>query len=89
LHGIFLDLSLSPFLNLSPTLSLPLSLTDLLSTHTITAGDLNHRDVPYRDSKLTKLLISSLGGKTRTLLVACVTEASGSQVETLRTLKFR
>ena len=54
-----------------------------------TGGDLNHKDVPFRDSKLTKLLISSLGGRTRTLLVACVTEASGSQVETLRTLKFR
>ena len=53
-----------------------------------TGGDLNHRDVPFRDSKLTKLLISSLGGHTRTLLVACVTEASGSQIETLRTLKF-
>lgn len=53
-----------------------------------TGGDLNHRDVPFRDSKLTKLLISSLGGNTRTLLVACVTEASGSQIETLRTLKF-
>jgi Kinesin motor domain len=53
-----------------------------------TGGDLNHRDVPYRDSKLTKLLIGSLGGRTRTLLMACVTEASGSQAETLRTLKF-
>jgi hypothetical protein len=52
-----------------------------------TGGDLNHRDVPFRDSKLTKLLISSLGGHTRTLLVACVTEASGSTLETLRTLK--
>jgi hypothetical protein len=54
-----------------------------------TGGDLNHKDVPYRDSKLTKLLINSLGKKSRTLLIACVTEASGSQAETLRTLKFR
>lgn len=53
-----------------------------------TGGDLNHKDVPYRDSKLTKLLISSLGGNSRTMLVACVTEASGSATETLRTLKF-
>ena len=54
-----------------------------------TGGDLNHKDVPYRDSKLTKLLINSLGGSSRTLLIACVSEAKGSQAETLRTLKFR
>jgi hypothetical protein len=54
-----------------------------------TNGDLNHKDVPYRDSKLTKLLINSLGGNSRTLLIACVSEAKGSQAETLRTLKFR
>jgi hypothetical protein len=54
-----------------------------------TGGDLNHKDVPYRDSKLTKLLINSLGGQTRSLIVACCTEASGSHIETLRTLKFR
>lgn len=53
-----------------------------------TNGDLNHKDVPYRDSKLTKLLISSLGGSSRSLLIACVSEAKGSQAETLRTLKF-
>ena len=52
------------------------------------SGDVRHREVPFRDSKLTKLLISSLGGNSRTLLMACVTEASGSQPETLRTLKF-
>jgi hypothetical protein len=54
-----------------------------------TNGDLNHKDVPFRDSKLTKLLINSLGGNGRTLLVACVSEAKGSRAETLRTLKFR
>eukprot|EP00981_Chlorochromonas_danica_P008503 scaffold2205_cov183-Ochromonas_danica.AAC.28 len=53
-----------------------------------TNGDLNHKDVPYRDSKLTKLLIASLGGNGRTLMVSCVSEAKGSQAETLRTLKF-
>lgn len=56
----------------------------LVRTH----GDRDHREVPYRDSKITKLLIGSLGGTSKTLLISCVTEASGSQVETLRTLKF-
>lgn len=54
-----------------------------------TQGDLGHRDVPYRDSKLTKLLINSLGGNGRTMLIACVSEASGSGAESMRTLKFR
>lgn len=45
-------------------------------------------EVPFRESKLTKLLINSLGGKCRTLLISCVSEASGSIHETLRTLKF-
>lgn len=53
-----------------------------------TNGDLNHKDVPYRDSKLTKLLISSLGGRSRTLLISCVSEAKSNMAETLRTLKF-
>jgi hypothetical protein len=48
----------------------------------------NVRDVPFRESKLTKLLVGSLGGTSKTLLISCVTEASGSVGETLRTLKF-
>jgi len=28
--------------------------------------------VPYRDSKLTRLLKDSLGGNTRTVMLACV-----------------
>lgn len=52
-----------------------------------TNGDITHKDVPYRDSKLTKLLIASLV-HSHSLLIACVSEAKGSQLETLRTLKF-
>jgi hypothetical protein len=52
-------------------------------------GDASSRLVPFRDSKLTKLLIGSLGGKGRTLMVACVRDGKASVAETLRTLKFR
>ena len=44
--------------------------------------------VPYRDSKLTKLLISSLGGHCKTLMVGCVSASSDALPETLRTLDF-
>lgn len=44
--------------------------------------------VPYRDSKLTRLLQDSLGGNARTLLVACVSPADTSREETLGTLRY-
>ena len=53
-----------------------------------TSGDLASKDVPYRDSKLTRLLIGSLGAGSKTLLVASITEGSSSLAETTRTLKF-
>lgn len=64
------------------------TLGKVISGLTRSNGDKTTKDVPFRDSKLTKLLISSLGGRSRTLLMACVTEASGSHAETMRTLKF-
>lgn len=39
-----------------------------------TAGATAH--VPYRDSKLTKLLMDSLGGSALTLMVACCSPSS-------------
>lgn len=39
-----------------------------------TAGSSAH--VPYRDSKLTKLLMDSLGGSALTLMVACCSPSS-------------
>jgi len=44
--------------------------------------------VPYRDSKLTRLLQDSLGGSTRTVVVACVAPSSSHAPETISTLKF-
>ncbi|OWZ12363.1 Kinesin [Phytophthora megakarya] len=44
--------------------------------------------VPYRDSKLTRLLQDSLGGNARTLMIACVSPATINFEETLNTLKY-
>eukprot|EP01065_Artemidia_motanka_P034708 TRINITY_DN423_c8_g1_i1.p1 TRINITY_DN423_c8_g1~~TRINITY_DN423_c8_g1_i1.p1 ORF type:complete len:1181 (+),score=461.73 TRINITY_DN423_c8_g1_i1:369-3545(+) len=44
--------------------------------------------VPYRESKLTRLLQDSLGGNSRTLMIACVSPADSNIEETLNTLKY-
>lgn len=44
--------------------------------------------IPYRDSKLTRLLQDSLGGNAQTLMVACVSPSEHNLNETLNTLKY-
>ncbi|GAA5896351.1 hypothetical protein JCM8208_001854 [Rhodotorula glutinis] len=44
--------------------------------------------VPYRDSKLTRLLQDSLGGNARTMMVACVSPVELNLAETLNTLRY-
>jgi len=44
--------------------------------------------VPYRDSKLTRLLQDSLGGNSRTIMVACVSPADSNSEESLNTLRY-
>ncbi|CAG8812126.1 4712_t:CDS:2, partial [Cetraspora pellucida] len=44
--------------------------------------------IPYRDSKLTRLLQDSLGGNARTLMIACVSPAESNLTESLNTLKY-
>ena len=44
--------------------------------------------VPYRDSKLTRLLQDSLGGNTKTVMIANVSPASDNYDETLGTLRY-
>eukprot|EP01063_Lacrimia_lanifica_P031249 TRINITY_DN5109_c0_g2_i1.p1 TRINITY_DN5109_c0_g2~~TRINITY_DN5109_c0_g2_i1.p1 ORF type:complete len:857 (+),score=409.25 TRINITY_DN5109_c0_g2_i1:97-2667(+) len=53
------------------------ALTDRKSTH-----------IPYRDSKLTRLLQDSLGGNSRTSLIICGSMSEYNQQETLSTLRF-
>uniref|UniRef100_A0A7S0EHV7 Kinesin-like protein n=1 Tax=Hanusia phi TaxID=3032 RepID=A0A7S0EHV7_9CRYP len=44
--------------------------------------------IPYRDSKLTRLLQDSLGGNTRTVMVANIGPADYNYDETLSTLRY-
>uniref|UniRef100_A0A3Q2WRQ1 Kinesin-like protein n=1 Tax=Haplochromis burtoni TaxID=8153 RepID=A0A3Q2WRQ1_HAPBU len=46
------------------------------------------RYIPYRDSKLTRLLQDSLGGNTRTLMIACLSPADNNYEESLSTLRY-
>mmetsp|Transcript_1850 Transcript_1850/g.1292 ORF Transcript_1850/g.1292 Transcript_1850/m.1292 type:complete len:142 (-) Transcript_1850:1692-2117(-) len=53
------------------------ALTDGKSTH-----------VPYRDSKLTRILQESLGGNSRTCLIITCSPSIYNEAETISTLKF-
>lgn len=44
--------------------------------------------IPYRDSKLTRLLQDSLGGNSKTVMIACVSPSDRDFMETLNTLKY-
>jgi hypothetical protein len=44
--------------------------------------------IPYRDSKLTRLLQDSLGGNTRTILIACIAPTVLHAMESINTLHF-
>ena len=53
------------------------SLTDGKSTH-----------IPYRDSKLTRVLQDSLGGNSKTALIITCSPSSYNEAETISTLRF-
>lgn len=46
------------------------------------------RHIPYRESKLTRLLQGSIGGKTKTALIATISPAKLNMMETVLTLTY-
>ncbi|KAG1474622.1 hypothetical protein G6F56_000250 [Rhizopus delemar] len=63
------------------------SLTALgMVINSLTDGKSSH--VPYRDSKLTRILQESLGGNTRTTLIINCSPSSYNEAETISTLRF-
>eukprot|EP01047_Picozoa_sp_COSAG01_P047114 COSAG01_NODE_4474_length_4989_cov_2.852147_1_plen_490_part_10 len=59
------------------------ALGDAKSAHSVSSAH-----IPYRDSKLTKLLMDSLGGSSKALMFACCSPASSYLEETLNTLQY-
>ena len=71
----------------SKTINLSLSaLAKVMATLCEAKGRPTH--VPYRDSKLTRLLQDSLGGNCRTAMVACVSPLASALDDTPSTLQF-
>ena len=44
--------------------------------------------IPYRDSKLTRLLKGSLGGNHKTLMIACISPSNSNTLESNNTLRY-
>ncbi|OWZ10667.1 Kinesin, partial [Phytophthora megakarya] len=61
-----------------------LSASSAANSNTTNTGNF----IPYRDSKLTKLLMDSLGGQSLTLMIACVSPSITALEETLSTLNY-
>jgi cell division protein FtsB len=80
-------------LSRSQQLIRPASNNSLASSVTAGAGGgatpVNARThIPYRDSKLTRLLQNSLGGNAKTVIILTVSDAKRHLPETLSTLRF-
>lgn len=52
------------------------------------SSNISKKHIPYRDSKLTRILQDSLGGNSNTLMIACVSPAESNFEESLNTLKY-
>ncbi|GMH91959.1 hypothetical protein TL16_g12208 [Triparma laevis f. inornata] len=65
-----------------------LSLSALGNVISVLADGKSGKHIPYRDSKLTRLLQDSLGGNTKTLMMAAISPADYSFDETMSTLRY-
>ena len=55
---------------------------------TLTDKKNSSQHIPYRDSKLTMLLMDSIGGTSKTLMIACVSPSEVYADETMSTLNY-
>lgn len=65
------------------------ALAEQSNRNSITAGDTKKiLYIPYRDSTLTWLLKDSLGGNSKTIMIAAISPADCNYSETLSTLRY-
>ena len=64
------------------------ALAEQATTTTSSKRSAPKRKPPYRDSKLTRLLQDSLGGNSRTIMIACVSPADYNIDESINTLRY-
>ncbi len=65
-----------------------LVLGNVISALGSTKKDKKKVHVPYRDSKLTRLLKGSLGGNHKTLMIACISPSMSNANESTNTLRY-
>lgn len=65
-----------------------LSLSNCISMLYENQKSQQHNHIPYRDSKLTRLLKDSLGGNSRTIMIANISPCGSHFEDTLNTLKY-
>ncbi|XP_035668109.1 kinesin-like protein KIF27 isoform X2 [Branchiostoma floridae] len=63
-----------------------LALGNVISALGDTKKKISH--IPYRDSKITRLLKDSLGGNAQTAMITCISPSSSDFDETLNSLKY-
>ncbi|XP_077862276.1 kinesin-like protein KIF27 [Saccoglossus kowalevskii] len=63
-----------------------LALGNVISALGDTKKKISH--IPYRDSKITRILKDSLGGNANTVMIACISPSTVSFDETLNALKY-
>uniref|UniRef100_A0A8C1ZXA1 Kinesin family member 13Ba n=1 Tax=Cyprinus carpio TaxID=7962 RepID=A0A8C1ZXA1_CYPCA len=88
--GLFLSHLFFPFLSFLSTPDRSLTTLGLVISALADqgAGKNKNKFVPYRDSVLTWLLKDSLGGNSRTAMVATISPAADNYDETLSTLRY-
>lgn len=59
-----------------------------LKGNSVNSTPTSERHIPYRDSKLTRLLQDSLGGNSQTVMIACISPLETDFDESLNTLKY-
>eukprot|EP00391_Amoebophrya_sp_Ameob2_P013781 CAMPEP_0178988410 /NCGR_PEP_ID=MMETSP0795-20121207/3797_1 /TAXON_ID=88552 /ORGANISM="Amoebophrya sp., Strain Ameob2" /LENGTH=1050 /DNA_ID=CAMNT_0020679685 /DNA_START=417 /DNA_END=3569 /DNA_ORIENTATION=- len=75
-------------LTLKEAAKINLSLLTLGSVISALASQPRPNHIPYRDSKLTRLLEDSLGGNAKTVMIATVSPSAYNTEETLQTLRY-